>query len=62
MQFVTETYTVYAYLLMILKAVAPVGGFIESVNKLVLLVSWLAVIGAVACIGTVVMIVKKRRP
>ena len=40
----------------------PVGGFTESVDKLAVIAPWLAVIGAVACIGTVVMIVKKRRP
>jgi len=38
----------------------PVGGIVESINKLGLLVPWLAVIGLVGCIGTVVVVAKKR--
>ena len=40
---------------------APVGGFVESVNKLNVLAPWLVVIGLVGCIGTVVVVAKKRR-
>jgi len=58
---VTETDTVYGYLLVILKQLqVAVGGFVESVNKLGVLVPWLAVIAVVGCIGTVVLVTKKR--
>lgn len=40
---------------------APVGGFMEPVNKLVVLAPWLAVISLVGCIGTVVVVTKKCR-
>jgi hypothetical protein len=40
---------------------APVGGFIEPANKPVVFAPWLAVIGLVGCIGTAVVVVKKRR-
>jgi hypothetical protein len=40
--------------------VGPVGGFMEPVNKLVILAPWLAVIGLVGCIGTVAVVAKKR--
>ena len=40
---------------------APVGGFVESVNTFALLSPWVAVIGLVGCIGTVVVVAKKRR-
>jgi len=40
---------------------APVGGFVESINKLGLLVPWLAVIGLVGCIGAVVVVARKRQ-
>lgn len=39
-----------------------VGGFIEPVNKLALLSPWLALIGLVGCIGTLVVVAKKHRP
>ena len=39
---------------------APVGGFMEPVNKLVVLAPWLAVIGVVGCIATVAVVSKKR--
>ncbi len=40
---------------------APVGGFVESVNKLTVLAPWFAVIGLVGCVGTIVVVAKKRR-
>lgn len=40
----------------------PVGGFIESVNKLSVLAPWLAIIGLVGCLGTVAVVAKKRHP
>jgi hypothetical protein len=39
---------------------APVGGVVEPVNTLAVLAPWLAIIGLVGCIGTVVVIRKKR--
>jgi hypothetical protein len=39
----------------------PVGGFMEPVNKLVIFAPWLAVIGLVGCIATVVVVSRKRR-
>ena len=39
----------------------PVGGIVEPVNKLAVLAPWLAVIGLVGCIGTVVVVAKKCR-
>lgn len=44
----TEIVTVYAYLLMMLGGLqnaAPVGGFLEPINKLAVLAPWLAMIG-----------------
>jgi len=42
--------------------ICAVGGYIEPVNRLAVLGPWLAVIGLVGCISTVVVIAKKRRP
>jgi len=41
---------------------AAVGGFVIPANTLALLSPWFAVIGLVGCIGTVVVVAKKRRP
>ena len=38
-----------------------VGGCVQPVNSLAMLSPWLAVIGLVGCIGTVVVVAKKRR-
>jgi len=38
-----------------------VGGFIESVNKLTALAPWIALIGLAGCIGTAVVVARKRR-
>jgi len=40
----------------------PVGGVLTPANTLALLSPWLAVIGLVGCIGTVVAVARKRRP
>jgi len=40
---------------------AAVGGIVTPVNTFVIFAPWLAVIGVVACIGTVVVVAKKRR-
>jgi hypothetical protein len=40
---------------------APVGGCVQPVNTFALLSPWLAVIGLVGCIGTAVVVAKKRR-
>jgi len=40
----------------------PVGGVVLPVNTLVLVSPWLAVIGIVGCISTVVVVAKKRHP
>jgi hypothetical protein len=40
---------------------APVGGVVTPANTLALVAPWLAVIGLVGCIGTVAVVVKKRR-
>lgn len=40
---------------------AAVGGFMEPVNKLAIFAPWLGVIGLVGCIGTAVVVAKKRR-
>ena len=39
---------------------APVGGVVMPANTLALVAPWLAVIGVVACIGTAVVVAKKR--
>jgi len=39
-----------------------VGGCLQPVNTFALLSPWLAVIGLVGCIGTVVVVAKKQRP
>jgi hypothetical protein len=39
---------------------APVGGIVMPANTLALAAPWLAVIGVVGCIGTIVVIAKKR--
>jgi hypothetical protein len=39
---------------------APVGGVVMPANTFAVLVPWLAVIGQVGCIGTVVVVAKKR--
>jgi hypothetical protein len=39
---------------------APVGGVVEPVNYLMMLSPWLAVIGLVGCVGTMVVVNKKR--
>jgi len=38
----------------------PVGGVVVPVNKLALVSPWVAVVGLVACIGTIVVVAKKR--
>jgi hypothetical protein len=40
---------------------APVGGVVMPANNLAIAAPWLAVIGLVGCIGTVVVVAKKRR-
>ena len=40
---------------------AAVGGCVQPVNTFALLSPWMAVIGLVGCIGTVVVVAKKRR-
>jgi hypothetical protein len=40
---------------------APVGGMVMPANTLALVAPWLAVIGLVGCIGTLVVVAKKRR-
>jgi len=40
---------------------SPVGGFVESVNAFTILAPWLAIIGLVGCIGTVVVVARKRQ-
>jgi hypothetical protein len=40
---------------------APVGGVVIPANAFVLISPWLAVIGLVGCIGTVVVVAKKRQ-
>jgi len=42
-------------------ASAPVGGVVMPTNTFALVSPWLAVIGLVGCIGTVVVVAKKRR-
>jgi hypothetical protein len=42
-------------------AAGPVGGSIYSVNTVALFSPWLTVIGLTGCIGTVVVVVKRRR-
>lgn len=42
-------------------AAVPVGGVVIPVNVFAVLAPWLAVIGLVGCIGTVVVVAKKRR-
>jgi hypothetical protein len=37
-------------------------GVVMPANTLALVSPWLAVVGLVACIGTVVVVAKKRRP
>jgi hypothetical protein len=39
-----------------------VGGCVQPVNTVALLSPWLAVIGLIGCIGTVVVVAKNRRP
>ena len=39
-----------------------VGGCVQPVNTFAMLSPWLAVIGLVGCIGTVVVVAKRRRP
>ena len=41
---------------------AAVGGCVQPVNTFALLSPWMAVIGLVGCIGTVVVVAKKRQP
>ncbi len=41
---------------------APVGGVVLPVDAFVILAPWLAVIGLLGCIGTVAIVVRKRRP
>jgi hypothetical protein len=38
-----------------------VGGVVEPANTFALLSPWLAVVGLVSCIGTVVVVAKKRQ-
>jgi hypothetical protein len=39
----------------------PVGGFVTPVNTFAVLAPWLAVIGLVGCVGTAVVVVRKRQ-
>jgi hypothetical protein len=39
---------------------APVGGVVMPPNSLAVLAPWLAVIGVVGCVGTIVVVAKKR--
>jgi len=41
--------------------IAPVGGIVTPVDTFAILGPWLAVIGLVGCIGTIVVLAKKRR-
>jgi hypothetical protein len=43
-----------------LPAAAPVGGFVEAVNKVAVLVPWLTVVGSVAAISVVIVASWKR--
>jgi hypothetical protein len=53
---------VYAYLLLILRTVvAPVGGFIEPVNKVGVLLPWLMILGCLAAVVFVVVKPQKKR-
>ena len=53
---------VYAYLLLILRTlIAPVGGFIEHVNKIGVLLPWLIILGCVAAVAFVVVKPQKKR-
>jgi hypothetical protein len=40
---------------------APVGGVVMPANTLAIVAPWLAVIGLVGCIGTAVVVARKRR-
>lgn len=60
-ELVTETDNVYAYLLLILgRLAAPVGGFVESVDKQAGLSPWLVIIGLLGFVAAVVVIAKRR--
>jgi len=39
-----------------------VGGCVQPVNSFAMLSPWLAIVGLVGCIGTVVVVAKRRRP
>jgi hypothetical protein len=55
---VTEFDTVYAYVLVLFgqeQSQKPVGGFVEPVNKLAVLVPWLTIVGSVAAISVVIV-------
>jgi len=41
--------------------IAPVGGIVIPANNFAIVAPWLAVIGLVGCIGTAVVVAKKRR-
>jgi hypothetical protein len=41
---------------------APVGGVVVPANNLAIAAPWLAIIGLVGCVGTVVVVRKKRHP
>ena len=41
---------------------APVGGIVMPANNFVTVAPWLAIVGLIGCVGTVVVVAKKRRP
>ncbi|MGD0549643.1 MAG: hypothetical protein ABSA81_03740 [Candidatus Bathyarchaeia archaeon] len=43
------------------KRAGPVGGVVMPTNMLAVLAPWLVVIATVGCIGTVVVVARKRR-
>jgi hypothetical protein len=46
----------------VVEPVAPVGGVVTPANTFAIVAPWLAVIGVVGCIGTVVVLASKSRP
>jgi hypothetical protein len=62
-QGVTITYTVGNFVVCTFtnSPTGPVGGVVTPVNNFALLTPWLAVIGLVGCISTVVVVAKKRQ-
>jgi len=41
---------------------APVGGVVIPANNFAIVAPWLVIIGLVGCVGTIVVVAKKRRP